>query len=129
MKKLIALTAFFCLAFTLTACAAKLPEGMTEEAVTSASQETVAQLSDGSYDALIETMTEEMKSALTKEKLIEVWEPVQKEAGAFKSIKKTTVGSKSGYAVAVVNTEYENKTIIFTLSYTADMKLGGLFFK
>ena len=129
MKKAIAVTAILCLTFLLVACAAKLPEGMTEESVTNAAQETVAQLTDKKYDDLITTMTDDMKSALTAEKLGEVWDPVEKKAGAFKSIKKTTIGSKDGYAVAVVNAEYEKATITFTLSYTTDMKLGGLFFK
>ena len=50
-------------------------------------------------------------------------------AGAFDSITKTTVGGKDGYGVAVVQAKYENAAVTFTLSYTPEGKLGGLFFK
>lgn len=42
---------------------------------------------------------------------------------------KTTVGGKDGYGVAVVQAKYENAAVTFTLSYTPEGKLGGLFFK
>ena len=45
------------------------------------------------------------------------------------SITKTTVGGKDGYGVAVVQAKYENAAVTFTLSYTPEGKLGGLFFK
>ena len=58
-----------------------------------------------------------------------VWQPVLEAAGAFDSITKTTVGGKDGYGVAVVQAKYENAAVTFTLSYTPEGKLGGLFFK
>ena len=45
------------------------------------------------------------------------------------TIKNTTVGGKDGYGVAVVQAKYENAAVTFTLSYTPEGKLGGLFFK
>ena len=36
---------------------------------------------------------------------------------------------KDGYGVAVVQAKYENAAVTFTLSYTPEGKLGGLFFK
>ena len=50
-------------------------------------------------------------------------------AGGLYSITKTTVGGKDGYGVAVVQAKYENAAVTFTLSYTPEGKLGGLFFK
>ena len=66
---------------------------------------------------------------LTVEDLAAVWQPVLEAAGAFDSITKTTVGGKDGYGVAVVQAKYENAAVTFTLSYTPEGKLGGLFFK
>ena len=42
---------------------------------------------------------------------------------------ETTVGGKDGYGVAVVQAKYEHAAVTFTLSYTPEGKLGGLFFK
>lgn len=97
--------------------------------MTDAAAQTVAQLNEEDYDALFAGMTEEMTSAMTAEDLAAVWQPVLEAAGAFDSITKTTVGGKDGYGVAVVQAKYENAAVTFTLSYTPEGKLGGLFFK
>ena len=68
--------------------AAPLPDGLTQESVTDAAAQTVAQLNDEDYDALFAGMTEEMTSAMTAEDLAAVWQPVLEAAGAFDSITK-----------------------------------------
>lgn len=108
---------------------ASLPEGMTQESVTDAAATTIAQLNGKEYDALFDNMTDEMTAAMTPDDLAAVWEPVLDAAGAFDAIEKTTVGGKDGYGVAVVQAKYANASITFTLSYTPDGALGGLFFK
>ena len=108
MKRTLSLALCLILSLALLAgCgAAPLPDGLTQESV-----------------------TEEMTSAMTAEDLAAVWQPVLEAAGAFDSITKTTVGGKDGYGVAVVQAKYENAAVTFTLSYTPEGKLGGLFFK
>ena len=131
MKRTLSLALCLILSLALLAgCgAAPLPDGLTQESVTDAAAQTVAQLNDEDYDALFAGMTEEMTSAMTAEDLAAVWQPVLEAAGAFDSITKTTVGGKDGYGVAVVQAKYENAAVTFTLSYTPEGKLGGLFFK
>ena len=130
MKRTLSLALCLILSLALLAgCgAAPLPDGLTQESVTDAAAQTVAQLNDEDYDALFAGMTEEMTSAMTAEDLAE-------EADFFSfgtndlTITKTTVGGKDGYGVAVVQAKYENAAVTFTLSYTPEGKLGGLFFK
>ena len=120
MKRTLSLALCLILSLALLAgCgAAPLPDGLTQESVTDAAAQTVVQLNE-----------EEMTSAMTAEDLAAVWQPVLEAAGAFDSITKTTVGGKDGYGVAVVQAKYENAAVTFTLSYTPEGKLGGLFFK
>ena len=127
MKRTLSLALCLILSLALLAgCgAAPLPDGLTQESVTDTAAQTVAQLNDEDYDALFAGMTEEMTSAMTAEDLAAVWQPVLEAAGAFDSITKT----KDGYGVAVVQAKYENAAVTFTLSYTPEGKLGGLFFK
>ena len=115
MKRTLSLALCLILSLALLAgCgAAPLPDGLTQESVTDAAAQTVAQLNDEDYDALFAGMTEEMTSAMTAEDLAAVWQP----------------GGKDGYGVAVVQAKYENAAVTFTLSYTPEGKLGGLFFK
>ena len=130
MKRTLSLALCLILSLALLAgCgAAPLPDGLTQESVTDAAAQTVAQLNDEDYDALFAGMTEEMTSAMTAEDLAAVWQPVL-EAGGCAPNTNTTVGGKDGYGVAVVQAKYENAAVTFTLSYTPEGKLGGLFFK
>ncbi|MEG0910646.1 MAG: DUF3887 domain-containing protein [Ruthenibacterium sp.] len=130
MKKILKLT--FCLTlcvFLLAACGEKLPEGITEEDVKSHASATVLSLNAKDYDTLNASMTPEMTDALSKSPLADVWEPFAEKLGAFKQIDKVTVGAQKGLAIAVVNASYENAKATFTLSYDADYRLAGLFFK
>ena len=88
MKRTLSLALCLILSLALLAgCgAAPLPDGLTQESVTDAAAQTVAQLNDEDYDALFAGMTEEMTSAMTAEDLAAVWQPVLEAAGAFDSI-------------------------------------------
>ena len=90
MKRTLSLALCLILSLALLAgCgAAPLPDGLTQESVTDAAAQTVAQLNDEDYDALFAGMTEEMTSAMTAEDLAAVWQPVLEAAGAFESITK-----------------------------------------
>ena len=85
MKRTLSLALCLILSLALLAgCgAAPLPDGLTQESVTDAAAQTVAQLNDEDYDALFAGMTEEMTSAMTAEDLAAVWQPVLEAAGAF----------------------------------------------
>ena len=78
MKRTLSLALCLILSLALLAgCgAAPLPDGLTQESVTDAAAQTVAQLNDEDYDALFAGMTEEMTSAMTAEDLAAVWQPV-----------------------------------------------------
>ena len=67
MKRTLSLALCLILSLALLAgCgAAPLPDGLTQESVTDAAAQTVAQLNDEDYDALFAGMTEEMTSAMT----------------------------------------------------------------
>ena len=69
MKRTLSLALCLILSLALLAgCgAAPLPDGLTQESVTDAAAQTVAQLNDEDYDALFAGMTEEMTSAMTAE--------------------------------------------------------------
>lgn len=130
MKKTICVLMAAFMLMLLAACgSAKLPEGVTEDDVTTAAKNTVDYLNAKDYDSLVATMDDEMQEALPSDKLAEAWEPFYGTLGEFDSITKTTVGAQKGYAVAVVSAKYKNKTATLTLSYDSEMKLAGMFFK
>ena len=81
------------------------------------------------YDAIVATMRDDLQETLTNDKISQAWEPFYEGLGDFDSISKTTIGAQKDYATAVVSAKYSNKTASFTLSYDADMKLIGIYFK
>lgn len=75
-----------------------------------------------------------MKSALTDNVLAAVYKTIG-EGGAFQEIKEVNIAgaldknTKEDYAVAVTRAQYEKETFIYTVSFTRDMKLTGLYYK
>jgi len=131
MKRTLSLALCLILSLALLAgCgAAPLPDGLTQESVTDAAAQTVAQLNDEDYDALFAGMTEEMTSAMTAEDLAAVWQPVLEAAGAVGLHPKNNTSRQGRRGRARCQAKYENAAVTFTLSYTPEGKLGGLFFK
>ena len=130
MKKLLSLTILvFAGAFLLAGCGSKLPDGMDEETVLTAAHTVIESLEQKDYDAVVETMDDNLKQALPAEKLAEVWEPIAEQAGAFSGYEKEAVTEKKGWGVAVVVARYEKSAVQFTLSFDSEMHLGGLYLK
>lgn len=130
MKRI--LTLALCLTLCLgmfTACGEKLPEGVSEDAVKTAAAATITALNAQDYAALTASMTQEMNDALAKSPLVDVWAPFFEKLGLFAQIDDTTVIAQKGMAVAVVKATYAHGKATFTLSYDADLKLAGLYFK
>jgi hypothetical protein len=131
MKRTLSLALCLILSLALLAgCgAAPLPDGLTQESVTDAAAQTVAQLNDEDYDALFAGMTEEMTSAMTVEDLAR---RMAAGAGSRRRVRfhhKNDRGRQGRLRRGVVQAKYENAAVTFTLSYTPEGKLGGLFFK
>ena len=62
-------------------------------------------------------------------RMVRIDMPIYSEVMVGVDVDSVTVGGKDGYGVAVVQAKYENAAVTFTLSYTPEGKLGGLFFK
>lgn len=120
----------------LTGCtAAPLPDGFDADAVTARAEEVVALSTAGEYDAVIGMLREDLKSAVTAEQLDEGWASIYEKAGAFESVTKVVLSGTSDkttgeeYAVAQVLVKHADASLIYTLSFDADLALVGLYLK
>ena len=87
MKKIVSLLcAALCLTLLLAACGAKVPEGMEEEKVKAAAEATVKQLDARDYEALMDTMDDTLKGAMTAEEWAATWQPAADQLGALVEI-------------------------------------------
>lgn len=123
-----------CLVF-LTGCGkSKLSDAFKEEEVKEAVEKVVSYINHGDSKSLLEISIVTLKNALTDEVLEGVYEAIG-EGGEFKEILDISVGgqkdksSEEEFALAVAKAKYENKNFVYTLSFTKQMKLAGLFYK
>ena len=117
-----------------SASAQKLPEGFSEADVKTDAARVHDLLGEKDTKALLDICTVAMQEALTEEVMEKVYAAVA-EAGEFGEILEIRIhGSKdkaSGeeFAVALVSVQYELKKMTYTISFTRQMKLAGLFYR
>lgn len=129
MRKIYKLAAVILCFAVLTSCgAAKLSDKYNEDTLKASAEEVIKNLDSGKYEEIEATMTDEMKAAVTSEKLEEVWSGFKK-LGKYDSISKIVFQEKNNYAVVVAIAKFEKGKVQFTLSYDTDMKLAGFFVK
>lgn len=119
----------------LTGCTGTgLSDHFDEKKVTEQAQDTITLINDEDSEALLEMSTAEMQGGLTEETLDQMYATIN-EAGAFQDFADTSVAgdmdkaTEEEYAVVVVETNYENKSFVYTLTFNEEMELAGLFYK
>ncbi|HHY26580.1 MAG TPA: DUF3887 domain-containing protein [Desulfitobacterium dehalogenans] len=134
-RVLVILASVLCL-FLLTACNKELPalsSNFDPVKVEEAAKNVITLVNAQDGQAMRDMGTEEIQQELTDEAMKPVYDAIQK-AGAFKEVKDiklagNTDSSGQEYAVFVAKAVYEKKSFIFTITFTPDMKLAGLFCK
>jgi len=112
----------------------KLSADFVEADVKTAAESVVALINSKDSDALLAMSTVKMKDALTDDVMDKIFEAIG-EGGQFKNIEAVSIGSQTDkasneeFAVAVVKAKYEIKTFTFTISFTKQMKLAGLYYR
>lgn len=119
----------------LTGCAGTgLSEDFDEDQVKKATEDVIGMINSNDSEAILEISTVQMKQALTEEVLSEVYEGIG-EGGEFREIEEISIGgnkdktSEEEFAVAVAKAKYENKKFTYTITFTKQMRLAGLFYK
>lgn len=129
------LASILCL-FLLTACNKELPALSSKfdpAKVEEKAKSVIALVNAQDGQAMREMGTEEIQQSLTDEAMKPVYDALQK-AGALKEIKDIQLAGNTDsagqeYGVFVAKAVYEKKNFIYTITFTPDMKLSGLFFK
>jgi len=127
--------AVLCLVF-LTGCGGgpELSDKFDQAKVESSAKEVIQLVNAKDGEALRAMGTPEVKKKLTDAAMEDVYAMVD-EAGVFKGVEDIRVAgytdkkSKTEYAVVVAKAEYENRTLTYTISFTTDMELAGLYCK
>jgi uncharacterized protein len=69
-----------------------------------------------------------MKGALPEDKLRDVWQTLQTQAGPFKARRQIRVEQQRGYDVVFVTCQFERATLDAKVVFDAERRIAGLFF-
>ena len=112
---------------------AALGDNLSQEAVTASVENVVVMLNQNDFDGLQELAVDELKSKLTQETLDEVRKGISEDWGEMQSIGKVYMqGLKQKGKVMVVtqvDAVYENVSVVYTISFDEDLRLGGLYMR
>jgi len=133
-KAVSVLAAVMCLVLLAGCGSTKLSEDFNEVEVKSAAENVIVLINSQDSESLEKICTVQMREALTDD----VWEQIYEaigEGGTFEQVSDMSVAgsvdksSGEEYAVVVVKAKYELKTFTYTISFTKQMKLAGLYYK
>lgn len=128
------LASVMCLALLVGCTNTKLSEDFDEDKVKSAAENVIGLVNSQDSDGLKEICTVQMREALTDDVLMEIYEAIG-EGGTFEQVSDASVSgsmdrsSGEEFAVVVVKAKYEIKIFTYTISFTKQMKLAGLYYK
>ena len=136
IRLLVTIIGMFIMCFSLLiGCSGqKLSSNFNEDEVREATEDIIMLINEQDSEGLRELCTVQMKEGLTDDTLKQVYEIIG-ESGTFEKIQEVSMASKTNkdndeeLAVVVAKTKYENKSFTFTISFTKQMKLAGLYIK
>lgn len=129
-----ALAAVMCFVLLTGCIGQELSGDFNEEEVRKAAENVIILINDQDSEGIRELCTVRMREALTDDVLDQIYEAIG-EGGQFENIEDMSVAgttdSQSGeeFAVVVARAKYEIKTFTFTISFTKQMKLAGLYYR
>lgn len=126
----------FILSITLlTACSEpELSEGFEREEIEAKGEQVIDIVNRGDGEALLEMSDDRMREALDEATMDGMFSTIE-EAGEFKEIEDVQIAgnedteTEEDFGVAVIKAKYQEESYVYTITFTKDMKLAGLFYK
>ncbi|MCK9592725.1 MAG: DUF3887 domain-containing protein [Methanoregula sp.] len=129
-----ALAAVICFVLLTGCIGQELSGDFNEGKVRNAAENVITLINNQDSEGLRELCTVRMREALTDDVLKQIYEAIG-EGGQFEKVEDISVAgttdSSSGeeFAVVVARAKYEIKTFTFTITFTKQMKLAGLYYR
>ena len=109
-----------------------LSSDFDEAEVKAAAEDVIVLVNENDSEGLRGKSNAAMKNALTDETLDSIYEAIG-EGGAFKEVENMSVAGTTendeDLAVVAAKANYENKSFTYTITFTKDLKLAGLYYK
>ncbi len=123
-----------CLALLSGCGGRKLSDDFDENEVKKQVENVITFINKQDSESLIEMCNVQMKEALTDDVLKQIYEAIG-EGGQYEGIEDMSITgltdktSQEEFAVVVARAKYETRTFTFTITFTKQMKLAGLYYR
>lgn len=105
----------------------------SQEEITAAVEHVIGLLNQDDFDGLQELSVDKMRNVLTQETIDKVRRDISDEWGGMQSHGKVYIQgiSQMGkfFIVTQVDAVYENVSVVYTISFDRDLRLGGLYLR
>jgi len=101
----------------------------TSSAPETAGRKLVEQLAAGQFEKVESAYDSTMATTMPPGKLAHAWAALVEQVGTFQSIVETKAAKRGGYDVVTVSVKFQDTTIDTQVSYSADGKIAGLYFR
>lgn len=131
---LLLLVIALCLTFISGCSSQKLSSDFNEEEVIKATENLISLINAKDSEGIKALCTVQMREALTDDVFDKIFEAID-EGGNFKKMGDISIGgatdksSEEEFAVVVARAKYEIKTFTYTITFTKQMKLAGLYYR
>jgi PBP1b-binding outer membrane lipoprotein LpoB len=118
----------------LCGCSQKLSSDFDEEEVKKTTENVISLLNARDSEGVKQLCTAQMKDLLTDDVFSKIYASLD-DGGNYQEIKDISIGgttdksSEEEFAVVVAKAKYEIRTFTFTITFTKQMKLAGLYYK
>lgn len=110
-----------------------LDDELTQEEIAAGVENVIGLLDQNDFDGLQEIAVDEIKGVLTQETIDKVRASISDDWGSLQSIGKVYVQgiTQKGKFFIVTQTDaiYENASVVYTISFDKDLRLGGLYIR
>lgn len=113
--------------FIFSACGSRVDNNVAMKYIKHA-EEVVDHLNNQNYEAVYDEFNREMQASLHLEDMNQLTD-ILEQAGTFEEIEKKSVDEKDGYYVTVLVAKYSEASHVFTITFTKDDEIAGLYIK
>jgi hypothetical protein len=116
------------LSMLATGCAAPKPAGLSDQQVTSMTENILQSINANDYQIFVQDFSDQMKTAFTEDQFNQMRDLLT-ASGNYVSQNAPSLSNNQGYAVYRFPCKYENENVYVTITFLIDgHKVEGLFF-
>jgi hypothetical protein len=117
------------LSMLVTSCAAPKPAGLSDQQVTSMTENILKSLDANNYQEFSGDFSDQMNSAFLQEQFTKLRNMFQASSGNYVATNKLSLSNSQDFAIYRITCKYEREDVVVTIIFKVDgSRVEGLFF-